>query len=131
VSDEDLEGVLTIQILQYMLWIIDAGTGASDEDALIVSTVTGKQLDADAIDSLIFDDFIPEGFANEEPSALFALAKVMAITGEGDPSSLILPIYENIGNLLTDSEPLWDDERRERVVEYYSMLRRNISMLMI
>ena len=129
VSDSDLQDVFMGQITQYAFWIIDAGVFATKKDAQVISILSEGRISSEEIDELISDDFVPYGFESEEPSAIFALARVMAMLGAGDPYELVMPLYELLGELLVSIEPLWGEERKERVDEYCSMLRENLAMI--
>ncbi len=129
IDDESLRSLLLTQVLQYMLWIVDAGRGTSDKDARAISAMTGQELSIDSIKSLLSEGFVPEGFGCTEPSAAFALARVMAMSGAADPGDVVIPIYDYIGELLVGTTTLWGNERRDRVDEYRSMLQRGISAL--
>lgn len=129
IDDESLESLLLTQVLQYMFWVVDAGCGVSKKDARAISAMTGQELAAEEINSLISEGFVPEGFERAEPSAVFALARVMAMTGAADPREAVIPVYDYIGELLVGITLLWGDKRRERVDEYRSMLQQGISAL--
>lgn len=125
-DDDKLKKLYMLSILQYMLWVIDAGVGVSDYDTYIVRTISGEDIDARMIEELIQDAFIPDNFACEPPVLMKFMTKVMAETGVGDPSTVAIPLYESIGNTLASTSPLWTEERLERVTAYLSMLKRMI-----
>ncbi|MGN0909242.1 MAG: hypothetical protein ACI4NA_06445, partial [Succinivibrio sp.] len=98
VDDDSLENAFNIELLQYMVWVMEAGVFASDDDAQIVNCILGKQLDSGDLDTLMGDEeFLPLDFELEEPPTFFALARLLLMLGREDPGELILPAFERIG----------------------------------
>lgn len=128
-ENEDLKQVLLTQVLEYMFWIIDAGAGISEIDAHIVSQFFGRELNASMIQELIDGGWIPESFADEEPSMMKAMTQAMAQVGIGDPTTIAIPLYENVGRLLVSVEEHWREERAERVDSYVALLRTMIDRI--
>lgn len=128
-EDARLVNAFDIELLQYMVWVMEASMYASEIDAQITNNLLDEQFNSEVLETLMGDEeFLPLDFEHEEPAVIFALARVILMNGKEEPGNLIIPVFRQIGELLASADELWSQERLERTERYCSILRLNISL---